>query len=256
MQTTNLTIPGRKKPYVMAHRGNNVLCPENTLAAFKQSFLDGADILETDLQISKDNQFICIHDASIDRTTDGKGLVSDYTVEELKSFSAFYGREEFREEKIPLLSELAAILPADVALALELKSDRFLEDETCQQLVDLLTKTGIRDRTFVISFSKARVLCLHRLASDIPAGLITMSGYVPDPEMQIVGPFWPLLFLNPFYIRFVRKNKQIVCPLDPTPDKRLWIYLKMKVDAVLTDNPQKTCKLIKKYPVSLKKTEK
>ena len=67
------------------------------------------------------------------------------------------------------------------------------------------------------------------------------------PEMQIIGPFWPLVLLNPFYIRQVRKNKQIVCPLDPTPDKRLWIYEKMKVDAVLTDNPQKTCKLIRKY---------
>ena len=245
MQTTNLSIPGRKKPYVMAHRGNNVLFPENTLASFQQAFQDGADILETDLQVSKDNQFICIHDGSIDRTTDGKGLVSDYTVEELKFFSAFYGREEFRSEKIPLLTELAAILPADVALALELKSDRFLEEKTCQQLIDLLTTTGIRERTFVISFSKERVLCLHRLAPDIPAGLISMSGFTPDPEMQIVGPFWPLLFLNPFYIRQARRNKQIVCPLDPTPDKRLWIYSKMKVDAVLTDNPQKTCKLIR-----------
>lgn len=231
----------------MAHRGNNVLFPENTLASFQQSFLDGADILETDLQISKDNQFICIHDGSIDRTTDGKGLVSDYTAEELKSFSAFFGREEFRSEKIPLLTELAAILPADVALALELKSDRFLENDTCQQLVDLLTTTGVRERTFVISFSKARVMCLHRLAPDIPAGMITMSGYTPDPEMQIIGPFWPLVFLNPFYIRQVRKNNQIVCPLDPTPDNRLWLYSKMKVDAVLTDNPQKTCKLIQKY---------
>jgi glycerophosphoryl diester phosphodiesterase len=246
-ELTNLTIPGRKKPYVMAHRGNNVLCPENTLASFKQSFLDGADILETDLQLSKDNQFICIHDGSIDRTTDGTGLVSDYTAEELKNFSAFYGREEFKSERIPLLTELAAILPADVALALELKSDRFLEEDTCQRLIDLLTSSGIRDRTFVISFSKARVQCLHRLAPDIPAGLITMSGYIPDPEMQIIGPFWPLIFLNPFYIKQVRKNKQIICPLDPTPDKRLWIYEKMKVDAVLTDNPQKTCQLIRKY---------
>lgn len=246
MQKANLTIPGRKKPFVMAHRGNNVLCPENTLASFKQSFLDGADILETDLQISKDNQFICIHDGSIDRTTDGKGLVSDFSVEELKSFSASYGKEEFRSERIPLLTELASILPSDVALALELKTDRFLEDETCQQLIDLLTTTGIRDRTFVISFSKERVLCVHRLAPDIPSGLISVSSLTPDPEMQIMGTFWPLLFLNPFYIRQTRKQNQIVCPLDPKPDRRLWIYSKMKVDAVLTDNPQKTCQLIKK----------
>ncbi len=243
----NLTIPGRKKPYVMAHRGNNVLCPENTMASFKQSFEDGADILETDLQISKDDQFMCIHDGTIDRTTNGSGLVSSYTVEELKSFSASYGKSGFDNERILTLSELAEILPEDVALALELKTDRFLEDETCIRLIDLLTQSGIRSRIFVISFSKKRVLNVHKLAPDIPAGLITMNQFKPDPEMQIVGPFWPLVFLNPFYIKRIRKNNQIVCPLDPTPDSRLWIYEKMKVDAILTDNPQVTCKRIKKY---------
>ena len=243
----NLTIPGKKKPYVMAHRGNKVLCPENTMASFQQAIRDGADIIETDLQISKDDQFMCIHDGTIDRTTNATGLVSDYTVDELKAFSAFYGREEFIEEKIPTLSELASILPSDMALALELKTDRFLDEEVCQRLVQVLTETGIRERTFVISFSKERVKTVHKIAKDISAGLISMSGFSPDPEMQIIGPFWPLVFLNPFYIMAVRKNEQIVCPLDPTPDKRLWIYTKMKVDAVLTDNPKITCQLIKKY---------
>ena len=231
----------------MAHRGNNVLCPENTMASFQQAIQDGADIIETDLQISKDDQFMCIHDGTIDRTTNGTGLVSDYTLDELKGFSAFYGREEFINEKIPTLTELATILPPDVALALELKTDRFLDEKVCHQLVQLLTETGIRERTFVISFSKERVKTVHKIAKDIPAGLITMSGFTPDAEMQIIGPFWPLLFLNPFYIKAVRKNQQIVCPLDPTPDKRLWFYTKMKVDAVLTDNPKITCQLINKY---------
>ena len=247
MMNNNLSIPGKKKPYVMAHRGNNVLCPENTMASFQQAIQDGADIIETDLQISKDDHFMCIHDGTIDRTTNGKGLVSDYTLEELKKFSAYYGREDFINEKIPTLTELAAILPPDVALGLELKTDRFLDENVCHQLVQLLKETGIRERSFVLSFSKERVKTVHKIAKDIPAGLITMSGFKPDAEMQIIGPFWPLLFLNPFYIKAVRKNQQIVCPLDPTPDKRLWIYTKMKVDAVLTDNPKITCQLIKKY---------
>lgn len=243
----HLSIPGKKKPYVMAHRGNKVLCPENTLASFKQALEDGADILETDLQISKDGHFLCIHDGSLDRTTNGKGLVSDYSLDELKGLSAYYGREEFLDEKIPTLTELAEILPENVALALELKTDRFLETGTCQQLIQLLDDTKIHNRTFVISFSKERVKTVHTLANDIPAGLITMSGLTPDPDLQIIGPFWPLVFLNPFFIHKVRKQNQIICPLDPTPDSRLWIYQKMKVDAVLTDNPLETCKKIRKY---------
>ena len=59
-----LTLPGRTKPYVMAHRGNRVLCPENTLASFSKAFEEGADILETDLHLSADGVFMCIHDAT------------------------------------------------------------------------------------------------------------------------------------------------------------------------------------------------
>ena len=46
-----LVIPNRPKPYLMAHRGNRVACPENTLAAFRRALVDGADILETDLHL-------------------------------------------------------------------------------------------------------------------------------------------------------------------------------------------------------------
>ncbi len=244
---TNLVVPGRKKPYVMAHRGNQVLFPENTLASFRQAIQDGADILETDLQLSADGVFMCIHDGTLDRTTNASGLVSDFPLEKLKTFSAWNQRPGFEEETIPTLAELAAILPADVALALELKSDAFLNEDTANQLIHELQDYGIRNRTLVISFSKARVLTVHRLAPDIPAGLITMSGYQPDPEMQIVGPFWPLLFLNPFYMKRAKQRGQIICPLDPKPEARLWFYHKIKVDAILTDNPQVTCQRVRKW---------
>ncbi|HZK60580.1 MAG TPA: glycerophosphodiester phosphodiesterase family protein, partial [Anaerovoracaceae bacterium] len=75
----------------MAHRGNRQLCPENTLAAFRQAIIDGADIIETDLHLSADGVFICIHDETLDRTTNAQGLVAKKTLKELKSKSAGYG---------------------------------------------------------------------------------------------------------------------------------------------------------------------
>lgn len=243
----NLVVPGRKKPYVMAHRGNKALCPENTIASFQQAIQDGADILETDLQLSADGVFMCIHDSTLDRTTNASGPVSDYPLEKLKTFSAWNNRKGFENETIPTLAELAAILPEDVALALELKTDVFLNEDSANKLIRELEDYGIRNRTLVISFSKARVLTIHRLAPDIPAGWITMSGLRPDPDMQILGPFWPLLFFNPFYMKRAKQRGQIVCPLDPTPEPRLWFYRRLNVDAILTDNPQITCKKIRKY---------
>ena len=70
----------------MAHRGNRTLFPENTLAAFTQAFRDGADILETDLHLSAEGDFICIHDATVDRTTNGSGEVKNLKLAEIKSY--------------------------------------------------------------------------------------------------------------------------------------------------------------------------
>ena len=252
MSTTPLlTLAGKTKPYVMAHRGNRVACPENTLASFRHALADGADLLETDLHLSADRHFMCIHDATVDRTTDGHGRVEHKTLPELKSLSASYGRAEFQTERIPTLAEVAGILPADVALALELKTDRFLEAAVCRALVAELERTGIRGRTVVLSFALPRVKAVQTIAPDILAGWITMSKGVPVADVQLLGPFWPLLVLNPIYVWAAHRHGQVVCPLDPTPDSRLWLYRALHCDAVLTDNPAATCRALGRGPRSV-----
>ena len=146
----------------MAHRGNRVACPENTLAAFRRALDDGADIIETDLHVTADGEFVCIHDATVNRTTDGRGPVAGMTLAQLKALSAAYGRQGFEQERIPTLAELAALLPSDVALAIELKTDRFLWSDVVYRLVKELTALGVRDRTLVLSFSRARLRCSRR----------------------------------------------------------------------------------------------
>ena len=244
MGTPLMTLAGKTKPYVMAHRGNRVACPENTLASFRRALADGADLLETDLHLSADNHLMCIHDGTVDRTTDGHGRVEHKTLPELKSLSASCGRAEFRAERIPTLAEVAAILPADVALALELKTDRFLEADVCRALVEELDRTGIRNRTVVLSFALPRVKAVQAVAPEILAGWITISKGVPITDVQLLGPFWPWLVLNPIYVWAAHHRGQVVCPLDPTPDRRLWLYRALRCDAVLTDNPEATCRAL------------
>jgi glycerophosphoryl diester phosphodiesterase len=244
---TNATLTAlenKPRPYVMAHRGNRVACPENTLAAFRRALADGADLLETDLHLSSDNHFVCIHDGTLDRTTNGTGEVAAKELAELKSLSASYGRAEFIEERIPTLSEVAALLPPDVALALELKTDRFLETEVCHALARELEQSGVRNRTLVISFSLPRVLAVQAAAPDLAAGWITLGRLRPIRQVRLLGPFWPILFFNPVYVWAAHRRGQVVCPLDPTPDRRLWWYRALRCDAVLTDNPEATCRAL------------
>jgi len=238
--TPRLELPGKRKPYLMAHRGNRVACPENTLAAFQRALDEGADILETDLHLTADDVFVCIHDATVDRTTDGSGPVADMTLDQLKSISASYGRPEFAAERVPTLAELAALLPADIALALELKTDRFLEPRVCHALVTELDRAGLRAQAVILSFSLPRIQAAQAVAPDIPIGWITLSRPWPVRSAQMLGPLWPLLLLNPFYVHLAHRQGQLVCPLDPNPDPRLRLYLRLGCGAILSDDPGAT----------------
>ncbi len=231
---------GKHKPYVIAHRGNSVATPENTLAAFRRAIDDGADIVETDLHLTRDGVFVCIHDATLDRTTDGHGPVADLTLAEIKRYSASYGRPAFAAERIPTLDELSAILPLHIALALELKTDRFLESHVARHLVDQLGASGVKDRTVVLSFSLNRVQAVQRIAPDIPIGFITLTRLTPAVTAQLIGPYWPLLLINPLYTAWGHRRGMLVAPLDPRPDGRLWLYRLLRCDAVLTDDPGAT----------------
>ncbi len=224
----------------MAHRGNRVACPENTLAAFIRAIADGADILETDLFLSPDGAFVCIHDPTLDRTTDGNGPVEDRTLAELRALSASCGRPEFAPERIPTLAEVAALLPPDRGLALELKSDRFLDPEVGRRLGEELALLGVLGRSFVLSFSRARLDATRLGAPGLPSGWITLKEARPVRGVELLGPWWPLLLANPLYVVLAHRRGQAVAPLDPTPDGRLWLYRLLGCDAVLTDDPEKT----------------
>ena len=84
----------------MAHRGNKVAFPENTISAFQQAVQDGADLIETDLHLSADDVFMCIHDRTVNRTTDGSGAVAEMSLSELKTFNAAAARPELPPEQI------------------------------------------------------------------------------------------------------------------------------------------------------------
>lgn len=89
---------------ILGHRGSKGTAPENTLISFKKALLTGCDGLELDVHLSKDGIPVVIHDETVDRTTNAKGLVSSFTLKELKQMDAgkWFNRT-FQGEKIPTL---------------------------------------------------------------------------------------------------------------------------------------------------------
>ena len=124
--------------YTIAHRGASGYAPENTFAAFDLAAEMNADMIELDVQLTKDRQIVVIHDDRVDRTTNGSGFVKDFTLEELQKLDAgsWYG-PAFQGERIPTLEAVLKRYHKKIGLLIELKghpSQVGIEEEAGQLL--------------------------------------------------------------------------------------------------------------------------
>jgi len=151
-----LTAPGRDAPLLVAHRGQSIRCPENTLAAFRAAVQDGAAMLELDVGVSADHEVVVLHDATLDRTTDGAGLLSDQPLAALRTLDAgaWFG-PLFRGESLPTLREVFAELGQDIAINVEIKREAVQSGDGQgieAAVVALVLEHGLLDRVVVSSF--------------------------------------------------------------------------------------------------------
>lgn len=225
------------RPFVVAHRGAQTSQPENTLAAFLLALVQGADALETDLRFTADDELVLFHDATVDRMTAGSGAVRDHSLAELRGLRMRKPGGELVHEPVPTLAELIAATGGQTPLLLELKDPLFLQAAYARKLVDVLQAGGVLRRSALVSFHYEHVLAVQRLCPEIPVGHITMQNPWPRRGVQLLGPAWPLLYLNPTYAPLAHRLGSIVAPLDPNPIRRLPYYLAQGVDAVLADEP-------------------
>ena len=138
-----------------AHRGFSGKYPENTMLAFEKAIEVGADGIELDVQLTKDGEIVIIHDETIDRTTDGKGYVIDYTYEELSKFEASYiyrGKVGFN--KIPTLKEYFELVKdLDFITNIELKTgiNEYLGIE--EKVYQLIKEYKLEKKVIISSFN-------------------------------------------------------------------------------------------------------
>ncbi len=107
-----------------AHRGAMETHPENTISAFRAAVRAGAQMIEFDVWLTKDNEMVVLHDATVNRTTNGRGKVSDFTLTEIKRLDAgSWKAPEFAGEQIPTLQEVLHIMPYNIWLNIHIKGD-------------------------------------------------------------------------------------------------------------------------------------
>ncbi len=107
---------------IVGHRGAAGHAPENTMASFRKAIDLGADVIELDVHRSKDGHLIVIHDATVDRTTNGSGAIAEMTFDEIRELDAgsWFG-PAFSGEKLPSLAEVIVGINAEVNVLIEIK---------------------------------------------------------------------------------------------------------------------------------------
>jgi len=166
-----------KRPVIFAHRGASANAPENTLAAFELAVKTGARAIELDTMLSRDGIPVVIHDHSLERTTNGFGLVSNHDLSDLVQLDAgSWFSENFKGEKIPLLREVLERFSQNTLINIELKNYHAPHDTLTETVMKLVNELDIWDSVLFSSFLPRNLELIHKQKPDAKTALLCPSG--------------------------------------------------------------------------------
>jgi glycerophosphoryl diester phosphodiesterase len=251
--------------FVIAHRGGRSLGPENTLYTFRRAVDAGADVLELDVQITRDGNLVALHDNSVDRTTNATGRVKDYSLADLKGLDAAYRWSpdndrnyplRNRRVKIPTLAEVFETCP-DTRVNIEIKNT---EPDVLPSMCRLIQEYNMSKKVMVASFDAAilkkfRAICPEVATSAGSSEVILFyslqkmhmeSAYSPDAQaLQVPEYYGTLRLVNRRFVEaaHARNMKVHVWTINDVDSmKRL---LQLGVDGIMTDYPDRLMGLLK-----------
>lgn len=149
---------------ITAHRGGAKLGNENTLSCIERGIASGAELVEIDVHLTKDGQVVVCHDPSIDRTTTGKGMIEDMTLEQVRSFKIKDAAGQETQECIPTLEEVLELINGRCMLLLEIKLNH--KDQypgISRKAIDAVNAAGMHDKTIFQSFNDIILEDVHAL---------------------------------------------------------------------------------------------
>ena len=230
-----------KRPLVIAHRGASGLAPENTLAAVRKAMEAGADLVEVDLQMTRDGRFVVIHDDDLHRTTGASGRAGEKTLEELKRLDAggWFGCA-FQGERIPTLEELLSEARGKVRLDLEIKEG--VSPDAMSHFLETIRGAGMMDEVVVSSFQWETLRRLRALSPEIEIGVLSKSYREGVEETKRLGAAAVIL-----------SHRRALPSMIPETHARglaFWIYtvndpetmtawVRAGVDGICTDHPDR-----------------
>ncbi|MFF9624380.1 glycerophosphodiester phosphodiesterase [Streptomyces griseosporeus] len=212
----------------IGHRGVMGVEPENTLRSFLAAERAGLDVIELDLHLSKDGALVVMHDADVDRTTDGSGPIAEKTLEELRELDAGNG------ERIPVFEEVLDAVRAP--LQAEIKDVR-----AARSLAGVLTDRGVTGRVEVLSFHDEAIAEVARLVPGVRTALVA-EHYGPEVVERAVaaGAATVCLDIQRLTLEVVERARKAglrVCAWVVNTQQHLRLVRALELDGATTDYP-------------------
>lgn len=210
----------------LAHRGVPSLAPENTLLSFQEAFKAGVDGIELDVTETADGEVIVMHDFDLERTTDGTGYVWDTLYEQLTHLNAAHTWQgQIPKTRIPRLAEVLELVPEDMMINIELKSNSWRSTGLEEKVVALVRRYRLVKRTIISSFNPFWLMRVRWLEPELRIGYILSDVDVP----------W--ILRRPYFLNLVRPDLLHVDAEILTPEMVIKAHRRgMKVNAWTVNN--------------------
>lgn len=233
---------------IWAHRGASGYMPENTLSSFQKAVELGADGVELDIQLTKDNRIVVCHDEKIDRTSNGQGYIKDYTYEELTAYNFNKTHPEVTHAAIPLMSEVFDLLQdTNLTINIELKTGVFDYEGIEEMIVRMVKDKGFEERVIYSSFNHHSILKIQEIDPHAKVAFLYEDGpidFVTYAHKHHVDAIHPWIY-NLRYPHVTRDAKKYNLQVNvwTVNDEEGFAYCDlMGVDAVITNFPDKARK--------------
>lgn len=233
------------RPLIIAHRGASGSAPENTLVAFEKAIEFGAQSIEIDVQLSKDDVVVILHDELLNRTTNGKGSTSDHTLAELQSLDAgAWFSSAYDGQRIPTLHQVIQCVKGAINLDIEIKNTnngiRILE-----KVIKIVTESNFENHCIISSFDVDVLRTSKSLAPQIAVGWIFDSA-IPENLYDEKIDIWisHFMLITKEFVSRAKQTRKLIFAWTVNEMNIIQQMIDFDVDAIITDFPERIKRII------------
>ncbi len=244
------------KPHIIiGHRGAGALGPENTIAAIRIGLANNVDRIEVDVHQTKDGEIVVIHDETLNRTTNGEGLIKSKTWDEIFKLDAGSKfSSEYKNERVPLLDEVIKFIDGRAGLIIEIKGGSECYPGIEQKIADIINDNNALEWCMVHSFYTGVLVKLHQIEPALKLHKLFIVKFSFLPFMVALEGIeyfnlekYP--YINEYSLNYHFANRRIIKKLQKSGKKvNVWTVneskdakklLSIGVDGIITDFPDK-----------------